>query len=66
MSSHRLKSGQINFENTGYSGSYACVVIRDGVFHNLTGDLKQILIKALNGPDTAQAESETTNLEDMF
>jgi hypothetical protein len=58
---YRLKSGQINFESTVHSGSYSCVVIKDGKFFNLTDQLRSLLLEALNGPET-----EEMNIEDMF
>jgi hypothetical protein len=45
---HKLKSGQINFENTAHAGSFACVVIKDGVFHNLSDEMREQLITALS------------------
>lgn len=59
---YTLKSGQINFENNSQKGSYSCVVIKDGVFHNLNDDHRRQLLKALNAPQRA----ETNELEDMF
>ena len=72
---HRLKSGQINFESVENSGAYACVVIKNGEFFNLTDDLRQQLIDALQQPQRAlttdiegsQTKSpQVTSAEDMF
>lgn len=59
---YELKTGQINFENVDNRDAYSCVVIKNGEFHNLTDDLRQLLIDALNTP----VRAETTNIEDMF
>ncbi len=61
---YRLKSGQINYENTASKGAYACVVIRDGIFHNLSEDIRVDLIRALQ--NYASDRKETVDLEDMF
>jgi hypothetical protein len=62
MPDYALRSGQINFESNSNSGSHACVVIKNGEFHNLTQDLRQILLDALQVPE----DKEVINLEDMF
>lgn len=62
VSEYCLKSGQINFENLDNRGAYACVVIKNGEFHNLTDELRDMLIKKLQSPPRA----ETTSIEDMF
>lgn len=59
---YTLRSGQINFQDNENRGAYACVVIKNGEFYNLTDDLRQILLTALQKPE----ETKTTNLEDMF
>lgn len=56
---YELHSGQINFRNLDNTGSYSCIVIKDGVFYNLNDHLKELLLKAIGS-------IETTNLEDMF
>lgn len=61
---YRLKSGQINFESTVHSGSYSCVVIKDGVFHNMTEDLRQMLLDALQAPNGP--ENVEISIDDMF
>lgn len=58
---YKLKSGQINFENVNQPGAYSCVVIRDGEIHNMTDDLRQLLLAALN-----QKPEITVDLESMF
>lgn len=73
---YKLKTGQINFESLDNPGAYACVVIKNGVFHNLSDPLRQILIKALQQPSSSQpsaasvevtpSRAATTDLEDMF
>ena len=63
MSNYTLKSGQINFQNNDQPGAYSCVVIKDGKFHNLTDDLRKILIDLLQKEGDAPA---TSSLEDMF
>lgn len=59
---YKLASGQINFKSLDNSNSYSCIVIKDGVFYNMTDDLKKMLLAAINAPPRA----ETTDLEDMF
>lgn len=61
MSKHKLKSGQINFENQDHPGAFSCVVIKNGVFHNITDEFKDVLIKALQEP-----EKEIISIDDMF
>lgn len=64
---YRLKTGQINFESLDNPGAYSCVVIKNGEFFNLTDNLRDMLIDALQSPQRAgTAKSESTNLEDMF
>lgn len=58
---YELKSGQINFENVNQRGAYACIVIRDGKIYNLTDDLRQLLLAALN-----KEPEISVDLEDMF
>jgi c-di-GMP-binding flagellar brake protein YcgR len=60
---YKLKSGQINFENVDISGSYACVVIKDGKFTNLTRDLRMQLVKLLQEHDCNPPQPK---VEDMF
>lgn len=60
---YKLKSGQINFENVNQPGAYSCVVIRDGQIHNLTDDLKKLLLNAINGENT---QKEYVDLDSMF
>ena len=75
---YKLKSGQINFENLDNPGAYSCVVIKNGEFHNLTDDLRRLLLNALQ-PATGfelersvlldaseRPENPIPNLEDMF
>lgn len=64
MSKYTLKSGQINFESEQHSGSYVCVVIKDGQFHNLTEDLRDQLTELLQAPNGP--EKQEINIEDMF
>ncbi len=69
MSKYTLKSGQINFESNENSGAYACVVIRDGQFYNLTESLRTQLIGLLqppNGPERQNPEKQEIDVEDMF
>lgn len=65
MSKYKLKSGQINFENQDYTGSYACVVIKNGEFFNMTEDLRLQLISALQ-KEGEPKKKEEPSLEDMF
>lgn len=58
----KLQSGQINFKSLNNSNTYMCIVIKDGVFYNMTEELKTMLIAAIN----AHPRAETSNLEDMF
>ena len=60
---YELKTGQINFENTNNPGAYACVVIKNGEFVNLTDDLHRMLITKLQQPVRAVP---TPDIEDMF
>ena len=60
--SYRLKSGQINFESTDKPGSYACIVIKNGEFFNMTEELKKMLIEKIQ----ATGRNNETTLEDMF
>lgn len=61
---YKLKSGQINYESQKNRGSFSCIVIRDGVFHNLSEEQRIDLIKIL---ESQVPHSETDiDLEDMF
>lgn len=64
---YKLKSGQINYESQENKGAYSCIVIRDGVIHNMSEDVRLDLIRILESyaPDKAQSK-ETVDLEDMF
>lgn len=77
MANYTLKTGQINFLDNDNRGAYACVVIKDGEFFNLTDELRQILIDKLSTPVRAGSLTEVSNghegkavttpdLEDMF
>lgn len=59
----KLKSGQINYESLDNKGAFNCIVIRDGVFHNLTEDLRLDLIKQLQN---AAPKQEVIDIDDMF
>lgn len=59
----KLKSGQINYESLDNKGAFSCIVIRDGVFHNLTEDLRLDLIKQLQN---AAPKQEVIDIDDMF
>lgn len=61
--SYKLRSGQINYENQANPGSYACVIIRNGEFLNLSEDMRLDLINRLQSIGKMQ---ETVNLEDML
>lgn len=61
MSTHTLKSGQINFENNDNPGAFSCIVIKNGRFYNMKPEHKQMIIDAMNAP-----EEPTPTLEDMF
>lgn len=60
---YKLKSGQINYQSLENPGSYACIVIKDGVFHNLSEDIRLDLIKQLQN---AAPKQETVDLDSMF
>lgn len=60
---YKLKSGQINYESQENKGAYSCIVIRDGVFHNLSEDLRLDLIKHLQN---AGQKQEPIDIDDMF
>lgn len=69
VAKYRLKSGQINYESQESKGAFACIVIRDGVFHNLSEDQRLDLIRILEdyAPDAPSArKKQTVDLEDMF
>lgn len=57
---HTLKTGQLNFENNNHKGSFSCVVIKGGKFHNLKPEFKKQIIDAL------EYEEPEIKLEDMF
>jgi hypothetical protein len=70
---YKLKSGQINFESQENTGAYACVVIKDGKFFNLTDELQDLLMEAIRCskntediPDKQPNGPKINNLEDMF
>lgn len=54
-----LKTGQINLASQSNPGSYYCVVIKNGEFHNLTEEIRQHLIEKLQ-------PKKINTLEDMF
>lgn len=60
---YKLKSGQINYESQENKGAYCCVVIRDGVFHNLSEEIRLDLIKQLQN---AGQKQEAIDIDDMF
>lgn len=59
----KLKSGQINYESLNNKGAFSCIVIRDGVFHNMTEDIRLDLIKQLQN---AAPKQEVIDIDDMF
>jgi len=63
MARYKLKSGQINYENQDSKGAFQCIIIRDGVFHNLSEEQRLDLIRILqdHAPDAPNVD-----LEDMF
>ena len=73
---YKLKSGQINFENQDHSGSYSCVVIKDGVFHNMNANLLKLLEQAIEDHKRGNLKAELTlpngpeidelDIDDMF
>lgn len=60
--SYKLKSGQINFEKTDQPGSYSCVVIKNGEIHNMTHELREILLKELG----AKCDLKDTSIDDLM
>ena len=67
----KLKSGQINYENTEQKGAYSCIVIRDGVFHNLSESQRLDLISILQDCSPTAKKDELDNdldvdFDDMF
>ena len=64
MALGKLKSGQINYESQENKGAFACIVIRDGVFHNLSEEQRLDLIKILQSQGTETKPD--VDLEDMF
>lgn len=62
----KLKTGQINFESTTNPGAYSCVVIKNGVFQNLTEELRKILIDKLQPTTGPVTTDDVMNAEDMF
>jgi hypothetical protein len=63
---YKLKSGQINFESLTNKGAYACIVIRDGVFHNMTDEQRLELIHILQNNNPHIKQKEEVDLDDMF
>lgn len=59
-----LKSGQINYQSEYSDKGYNCVVIRDGVFHNLSEKQRLDLIKRLE--DLAPKIKEIVDLDDLI
>lgn len=59
---YKLKSGQINYESDVDRGAYSCIVIRDGVFHNLSEEMRLDLISRLQ----AAGKKEAIDFDDMF
>jgi len=57
---YELVSGQINFRIDNDHNSHVCVVIKNGVFHNLNDDTRRLLIDALT------VVEEEIELNDMF
>lgn len=51
-----VSDGQINFKNRNTDGN-ACVIIKNGKFHNLTHDLKEQLLAALNEEEKSPEET---------
>jgi hypothetical protein len=67
MGNYVLKSGQINFENKDHPGAFACVVIKDGKFHNMKPEHKDMIQAALDCEHEVDAPDEPPIvLEDMF
>lgn len=64
---YKLKSGQINYESLDNRGAFSCIVIRDGVIHNMTEDVRLDLIKILQSyAPKEKSNKETVDLESMF
>lgn len=61
---YKLKSGQINYEDENQPGCYSCIVIREGVFHNLLEEQRLDLIKILQSQGTEPKLD--IDLDDMF
>lgn len=53
-----LTSGQINFQSNNNKNAYSCVVIKNGVFYNMTDEHRELIIRAL--------DKKEINLDDMF
>lgn len=62
---YRLKSGQINYESLDNKGAYSCIVIRDGVIHNMSEDMRLDLIRVLESY-APNKQQPVVDLEDMF
>ncbi len=61
---YKLWSGQINYKSLDDKGAYACIIIRDGIFHNLTEEQRIDMIRQLEL--LAPVKQENIDLEDMF
>ena len=63
----KLWSGQINYKCLDNTSAYCCIVIRDGVFHNLSEDQRLDLIKHLESlGKKSSIPANKVDLEDMF
>lgn len=60
----KLKSGQINYESLTNPGAFSCIIIRNGVFYNLSEEQRLDLIKILESQ--ASVVKPDIDLEDMF
>lgn len=66
-----LTSGQINYQDDDNKAAYVCIVIKDGVFHNMTEEIRLDLIERLSSLSPLAKKDLTItqqpiDLEDMF
>lgn len=63
-----LTSGQINYQDDDNKAAYICIVIKDGVFHNMTEEIRLDLIERLSPlvKKDLTITQQPIDLEDMF
>jgi hypothetical protein len=67
LKDEKLTSGQINFQCQKQRNAYSCIVIKDGVFHNMSERHRLELIRILENSEQQPTKSkEDVDLESMF